>query len=76
MPLYEYRCEEDGTTIELLRPMAEADAPVDDPSGRGRSFKRVQSSFLTGESKTGRSDRNASRPHGGGCPCCTPRGCA
>ena len=48
MPLYEYRCEETGTTITLLRPMAEADAPVEDPEGKGRLFKRVHSTFSVG----------------------------
>lgn len=45
MPLYEYRCEQDGSIITLLRSMADADAPVDDPLGTGRSFERVQSVF-------------------------------
>lgn len=45
MPLYEYRCEEDGDVITLLRAMAQADAPVEDPAGRGRAFTRVQSVF-------------------------------
>ena len=27
MPLYEYVCESDGTTIEVQRPMADADKP-------------------------------------------------
>ena len=45
MPLYEYRCEEDGTTITLLRPFADADKPVEDPEGKGRVFKRAQSTF-------------------------------
>ena len=33
MPLYEYRCEEDGSLVTLLRSMAEADEPVEDPEG-------------------------------------------
>lgn len=41
MPIYEYICEQDGTTLELMRPMAEADAPVPDPEGKGRVFKRI-----------------------------------
>lgn len=43
MPIYEYVCEQDGTRIELLRPMAEADSPVEDPQNKGRSFKRAMS---------------------------------
>ncbi|UCD75829.1 MAG: hypothetical protein JSV91_02705 [Phycisphaerales bacterium] len=48
MPLYEYRCEQDGATITLLRPMADADKAVEDPQGRGRTFIRVLSSFSVG----------------------------
>jgi putative FmdB family regulatory protein len=48
MPLYEYVCEQDGSVLELLRPMAEADEPVQDPEGRGRMFRRRLSTFATG----------------------------
>jgi putative FmdB family regulatory protein len=66
MPLYEYVCEKDGTVIELLRPMAEADRPVEDPEGRGRVFKRKLSAFApkAGSASTGPSPRP-----GGCCPC-------
>jgi len=47
MPLYEYIAREDGKVIELLRPMSEADAPVVDPEGKGRTFVRRQSTFAT-----------------------------
>ncbi len=43
MPIYEYVCEQDGTHLELLRPMSEADAPVEDPQNKGRVFKRAMS---------------------------------
>ena len=33
--------KEDGERITLLRPMREADDPVEDPAGRGRTFQRV-----------------------------------
>ncbi|MCH2148898.1 MAG: zinc ribbon domain-containing protein [Phycisphaerales bacterium] len=45
MPLYEYICEQDGSTITLLRSMAEADEPVTDPEGRNRMFSRMHSTF-------------------------------
>lgn len=45
MPLYEYICESDGEVIELIRPMADADAPVADPEGKGRTFTRKLSTF-------------------------------
>lgn len=50
MPLYEYVCEEEGkppVVIELLRPAADADKPVQDPEGKGRTFKRRLSSFAS-----------------------------
>jgi len=70
MPLYEYRCESDGTVLELIRPMADADAPVTDPEGKGRIFSRAMSSF-----QTGGGPRSTSLPMGAGggsggcCPC-------
>ena len=47
MPIYEYECEQDGSKVELLRPMADADKPVEDPLGKGRTFKRTHSTFAT-----------------------------
>jgi len=70
MPLYEYRCVEDGSLLTLLRPMAEADAPVDDPDGHGRTFERVQSLF----SVDAPAPRGGPTP-GGGC-CGGGCGCA
>lgn len=71
MPIYEYRCVEDGELIELLRPMAEADEPVDDPKGRGRQFVRVHSRFAVAGSPVGAT--HVHKP-GGGCPCGNPHG--
>ncbi|USN98096.1 MAG: zinc ribbon domain-containing protein [Phycisphaeraceae bacterium] len=45
MPLYEYVCEKTGDVIELIRPMANADDPVEDPERKGRVFKRKLSTF-------------------------------
>jgi putative FmdB family regulatory protein len=67
MPLYEYRCVEDGSLITLLRSMSEADDPVTDPEGNDRTFERVQSLFSV--------DAPAQEPQGrggccgGGCGC-------
>ncbi|MEM7230217.1 MAG: FmdB family zinc ribbon protein [Planctomycetota bacterium] len=72
MPMYEYVCEEDGTRIELLRSMKDADAPVDDPDGRGRTFHRVQSAFMVGAKDAGWSP--SMMGGGGGCPCGDPHG--
>jgi putative FmdB family regulatory protein len=66
MPLYEYVCEQDGFVIELLRPMADADKPVPDPEGKGRTFARKQSSFAA---KAGGTVAGSSLPTGGCCPC-------
>lgn len=61
MPIYEYRCESDGTVLELIRPMSQADAPVPDPDGKGRTFKRVMSAF-----QSPASDRSLPVSSGGG----------
>ncbi len=67
MPIYEYVCEQDGAVIELLRPMAQADAPVEDPAKKGRVFKRRQSTFAAkGAPAAG---GGASPSAGGCCPC-------
>ena len=65
MPQYEYECIEDGELLTLLRPMREADLPVEDPRGSGRTFKRVHSIFGVARSGTGSADV----PSGGHCPC-------
>lgn len=46
MPLYEYVCDQDGTTVEAQRPMADADKPLPDPEGKGRTFTRMFSTFM------------------------------
>lgn len=79
MPLYEYRCEDDGTLLELMRPMSQADAPVPDPEGKGRTFTRVMSVFQSGgkgDSGGGQSSGQSSggHVHSGGCGCGKPRG--
>ena len=71
MPLYEYRCVEDGDLIELLRPMADADRPVVDPAGKGRTFTRVLSTFAVAGAPVG---APAHKHTGGGCGCGNPHG--
>jgi putative FmdB family regulatory protein len=68
MPIYEYICEQDGTVIELLRAMADADKPVEDPDARGRIFKRKHSTFATGGAASNGGVDLMSR-QGGCCPC-------
>lgn len=72
MPLYEYECREDGTVLELIRPMADADKPVEDPQGRGRVFVRRLSTF-SAQSGGGSSAAAASLPQAC-CPCGKPGG--
>jgi len=72
MPLYEYICDDTGETIELIRPMAQADDPVHDPERRGRVFKRKPSTFAA-KSDTSRGSALPVAP-GGCCPCGKPGG--
>lgn len=66
MPLYEYICETDGEVVELLRPIADADKPVEDPRGLGRTFARRHSTFAAKGSASG---AGALPMAGGCCPC-------
>lgn len=68
MPLYEYVCEDDGSVVEVMRPMRDADAPLDDPDGRGRTFVRKMSTFAA-KSSAGGGGGGMSLPTGGCCPC-------
>jgi putative FmdB family regulatory protein len=75
VPIYEYTCEQDGTVIELLRPMREAHAPVEDPEGRGRTFKRKHSTFAAPPGPGASPSRGpVTLPTGSCCPCGKPRG--
>ncbi|MBX3317635.1 MAG: zinc ribbon domain-containing protein [Phycisphaeraceae bacterium] len=67
MPLYEYVSQSDGTVIELLRPISQADEPVKDPEGKGRTFVRRHSTFATGAAGTQASTAPC-------CPCGKNRG--
>ena len=69
MPIYEYQSEQDGTIVELMRPMADADKPVSDPDGKARTFRRVMSTFAAQGTGTKGKGAGASLPMGGCCPC-------
>lgn len=69
MPLYEYISREDGTVIELLRSAKDADAPVADPEGKGRTFMRKLSTFASASAAG-----SGSSASGGCCPCGKNRG--
>lgn len=76
MPLYEYICDETGDIIEQLRPMADADKPLADPEGKGRTFRRKHSTFQAQASASSSSGRGSMGGGGGGCcPCGSPHGC-
>lgn len=68
MPLYEYICDQDGTALEVQRPMADADKPLPDPDGRRRTFTRQISTFMTADSAA------ADVPLPACCPCGKPGG--
>ncbi|MGQ0627810.1 MAG: FmdB family zinc ribbon protein [Phycisphaerales bacterium] len=77
MPIYEYVALEDQTIIEALRAMADADKPLPDPDGKGRTFVRKLSTFAAqggGGGGGGGGSAGAARPspsggHRGGCAC-------
>jgi putative FmdB family regulatory protein len=69
MPLYEYVCEQDGTVVEALRPMSDADKPFPDPEGKGRVFKRKLSTFAAAGTAASAQAVGRSVSLGGCCPC-------
>jgi hypothetical protein len=74
LPLYEYIAD-DGAILELLRPMADADNPVEDPEGRGRTFRRKLSTFAAASSSDVRA--GGVPLNQGCCPCGkAPGGCS
>jgi len=68
MPIYEYVAS-DGTKVELIRPMADADKPVTDPEGKGRTFTRVMSAVAVGGNGTGGAPSGGGHVHSGMCGC-------
>lgn len=69
MPLYEYVCDQDGTVLELIRPMSKADDPVTDPLNKNRRFKRRLSTFAAGGDSQAPAHSLLSRNSGSCCPC-------
>jgi putative FmdB family regulatory protein len=45
MPIYEYRCRKCATEFELMRPVAQFDAPAPCPACRSRATTRKLSTF-------------------------------
>jgi hypothetical protein len=75
MPIYEYVAD-DGTRLEVMRSMKDADAPLADPEGKGRTFRRTLSVVASGPNKGGTSGSAGSsgHVHSGSCGCGKPRG--
>ena len=69
MPIYEYANDVDDEVLSLLRSMADADAPVEDPAGKGRIFRRRHSVFGVAGSSVG----SAHVHTGPCCPCGKPK---
>lgn len=67
MPIYEYAAP-DGSKVELIRPMADADKPVTDPEGKGRTFTRVMSTVAVGGAG-GSPSGGGGHIHSGMCGC-------
>jgi putative FmdB family regulatory protein len=74
MPMYEYVCAEDGSVVEALRSMADADKPLADPEGKGRTFTRRLSLVALGGARAGGS--GASGTSGAGTASHTGGSCA
>jgi len=74
MPIYEYESVEDGEVIELLRSMKDADAPVEDPAGRARTFRRRMSVFGVAGAAEASLSSAGGHVHSAGCGCGKPMG--
>lgn len=75
MPIYEYEAAEDGEVIELMRPMKDADAPVEDPKGKGRTFRRKFSVFgVSGSASAAPTGSVGGHVHSSSCGCGRPHG--
>lgn len=70
MPLYEYRCRKCAHVFEVLRPMAEADAPIACLVCGSEETQRALSRFFAHSG--GRTLTSA----GGGCACAAGGTCA
>jgi hypothetical protein len=76
MPIYEYESIEDGEVVEILRSMKDADLPVDDPSGKGRRFRRRLSVFGVNAGAAPVASSGGGHVHSSGCGCGrTPGSC-
>ena len=70
VPQYEYQAVEDGSRLTLLRRFTEADDLVEDPDGKGRTYQRILSEVLVGQSSKGQRAPSMAT----GCGCGNPLG--
>ncbi|HHS97104.1 MAG TPA: zinc ribbon domain-containing protein [Chloroflexi bacterium] len=70
MPLYEYVCGDCGERFEALRPMREADAPIECPHCGGQHAKRALSLFAAIGSE------GVIAGNGSSCTSCSATSCA
>lgn len=66
MPRYDVRCRACGSTFEVSRPMAEADAPARCPEGHDDTVRLLPTIAVTGVAR----GSSAPAPAGGGGGCC------
>jgi hypothetical protein len=58
-----------------MRPMKDADAPIDDPKGKGRTFRRKMSVFgVSGAAAAGAVASAPAHVHSSSCGCGRPQG--
>jgi putative FmdB family regulatory protein len=67
MPRYDYRCRACGSTFELNRPMAEANAPAACPSGHDDTMKLLSTVAVTGTAAAAPRAASGGGCCGGGC---------
>ncbi|GAA4558104.1 MULTISPECIES: FmdB family zinc ribbon protein [Planotetraspora] len=67
MPRYDYRCRACGSTFELNRPMAEANAPAACPSGHDDTVKLLSTVAVTGTAAAAPRAASGGGCCGGGC---------
>lgn len=75
MPLYEYYCADCHSKTEVLRPMSQADEPMECPMCHSRRTSRKLSVF-SAFSKTGGNGSTQAISGTGGCGSCSGGHCA
>jgi len=75
MPLYEYYCPTCKSTLELLRPPSQADAPVNCPNCQETTPQRILSLFASSVKSSSDSLTSVAAGGGGGGCCGGACGC-